>query len=260
MLRIESSRLDVTPEVRCTRGVGRLVSAGWMPPDGIVPAGMGPAKRQELRCGYLAAPCLRAVGASIDPKIDGGQEQHLMGASRTETKLAVSEIALEIARLDHRGSIHPRSRRYANRETADERSAIELLGQVTLERTMDNEEGLCRPAAAQAAHGPLTRGCSRSAARQERIFRQLYYLAEHASSLFKPDEPGVPPIVLSLARLLSERGVWYRLSRNLPAESCRDAAQKRDRLGHVEIELWEELKSFLRWPDRVRRETTRLPR
>jgi len=39
--------------------------------------------------------------------------------------------------------------------------------------------------------------------------------------------------------------VWYKFSRNLPAHSCREAAHKRQRLGHEGIPLWDELKSLL---------------
>lgn len=44
---------------------------------------------------------------------------------------------------------------------------------------------------------------------------------------------------------LERLGVWHLVSRNLPATSCADAAQKRDRLGSVGIPLWDELKSHV---------------
>src|SRR4051812_3134265 len=44
---------------------------------------------------------------------------------------------------------------------------------------------------------------------------------------------------------LQERGIWHVLSRNLPAESCPDAANKRNRLGHTGIPLSDELKSHV---------------
>lgn len=53
-----------------------------------------------------------------------------------------------------------------------------------------------------------------------------------------------PPSVARITAFLSERGVWYVLGRNREARSCRDAAQKRVRLGETGIPLWDELKSF----------------
>ena len=53
-----------------------------------------------------------------------------------------------------------------------------------------------------------------------------------------------PPSVARTAAFLSERDVWYVLGRNHEAHSCRDAANKRTRLGEVGIPLWDELKSF----------------
>jgi aspartate/glutamate racemase len=61
--------------------------------------------------------------------------------------------------------------------------------------------------------------------------------------LVRPGED-VPLAVQRTAQFLAQRGVWYLLSRNSAARSCRDAAHKRDRLGHVGIPLWDELKSF----------------
>jgi aspartate racemase len=55
----------------------------------------------------------------------------------------------------------------------------------------------------------------------------------------------VPHSVRRCAEHLSELGVWHQFSRNEPAMSCQDAAQKRNRLGHRGIPLWDELKSFL---------------
>jgi len=55
----------------------------------------------------------------------------------------------------------------------------------------------------------------------------------------------VPEAVRSCALRLHELGLWYQLSRNEPATSCKDAARKRNRLGHKGIPLWDELKSFL---------------
>jgi len=63
-------------------------------------------------------------------------------------------------------------------------------------------------------------------------------------SLLRSGETSVPRAVLQTAGFLKERGVWWQLSRNHEAFSCRDAARKRWRLGHEGIELWNELKSF----------------
>jgi aspartate/glutamate racemase len=59
-------------------------------------------------------------------------------------------------------------------------------------------------------------------------------------------EPGekVPAAVLECSERLSRLGVWHQFSRNTQAMSCQDAAQKRTRLGHTGIPLWDELKSF----------------
>jgi len=54
----------------------------------------------------------------------------------------------------------------------------------------------------------------------------------------------VPPAVRQTVKFLSSKGVWWQLSRNHEAFSCRDAARKRRRLGHEGIELWNELKSY----------------
>lgn len=53
-----------------------------------------------------------------------------------------------------------------------------------------------------------------------------------------------PPGVQRVVDFLEERGVWFVLSRNRQARSCRDAAHKRQRLGYVGIPLHDELKSF----------------
>jgi len=45
-------------------------------------------------------------------------------------------------------------------------------------------------------------------------------------------------------KFLQGRQIWFQLSRNREARSCRDAAQKRNRLGHEGIPLCDELKSY----------------
>lgn len=64
------------------------------------------------------------------------------------------------------------------------------------------------------------------------------------------DDP--PPSVAHTAQFLADREVWFVLGRNHEARSCRDAANKRTRLGETGIPLWDELKSFFgsaQYPD-----------
>lgn len=55
----------------------------------------------------------------------------------------------------------------------------------------------------------------------------------------------VPSAVMNCAVRLEQLGIWHQFSRNRLAMSCSDAAQKRNRLGHTGIPLWDELKSYL---------------
>ncbi len=66
-----------------------------------------------------------------------------------------------------------------------------------------------------------------------------------ARDLLDEGEASVPEGVLRTIALLTSLGVWFRLSRNRTAFSCRDAARKRRRLGTEGIEIWNELKSWL---------------
>src|SRR5580765_1923117 len=66
-----------------------------------------------------------------------------------------------------------------------------------------------------------------------------------AHALLAEGEVLLPDGVLRTIDCLSSLGVWFRLSRNRPALSCRDAARKRRRLGSEGIEIWNELKSWL---------------
>lgn len=66
-----------------------------------------------------------------------------------------------------------------------------------------------------------------------------------ARALLKPTEGDLPEAVVRSVTWLARAGLWFGLSRNAPATSCRDAARKRWRLGHEGIELWNELKTFL---------------
>ncbi|KPA17550.1 aspartate racemase-like protein [Candidatus Magnetomorum sp. HK-1] len=64
------------------------------------------------------------------------------------------------------------------------------------------------------------------------------------SSYLKKNEY-VPEKVRKVVKYLYENDVGFILSRNKKAESCKDARSKRNRLGHVGITLFEELKSFV---------------
>lgn len=55
----------------------------------------------------------------------------------------------------------------------------------------------------------------------------------------------LPKEVFRCAEILMDLEVWHQFSRNPKAMSCQDAAQRRNRLGHIGIPLWDELKSFL---------------
>jgi len=55
----------------------------------------------------------------------------------------------------------------------------------------------------------------------------------------------VPEKVCKVVKFLYDNNVGFILSRNKKAESCKDARSKRNRLGHVGITLFEELKSFV---------------
>jgi aspartate/glutamate racemase/prolyl-tRNA editing enzyme YbaK/EbsC (Cys-tRNA(Pro) deacylase) len=63
--------------------------------------------------------------------------------------------------------------------------------------------------------------------------------------LLKDDEKGLPEGVKKVIDFFDSNRLWFQLSRNLPAGNCRDAVNKRTRLGHTGIPLGHELKSFL---------------
>lgn len=67
---------------------------------------------------------------------------------------------------------------------------------------------------------------------------------EEAFELCQPEETIVPVAVQRTIEFLRRRSVWFQLSRNREARSCRDAAHKRNRLGHEGIPLFDELKSY----------------
>lgn len=61
--------------------------------------------------------------------------------------------------------------------------------------------------------------------------------------LLKREERGVPQRVSDALDFLDSHNIWYIVSRNSPATSCRDAASRRLRLGSTGIPLSDELKS-----------------
>lgn len=65
-----------------------------------------------------------------------------------------------------------------------------------------------------------------------------------AESLLKASESVVPVAVQRVERFLAQTGIWFRFTRNATAMSCRDAANRRERLGHIGIPIWDELKSI----------------
>ena len=54
----------------------------------------------------------------------------------------------------------------------------------------------------------------------------------------------IPAMVKKTIKFFEDNNIWYILSKNLESRSCRDAANKRYRLGHIGISLQDELKSF----------------
>lgn len=58
-------------------------------------------------------------------------------------------------------------------------------------------------------------------------------------------QSGVPQNVQAVIKFCASRYMGIILSRNIPAFSCRDACQKRKRLGHEGIPLFNELKSMI---------------
>lgn len=69
-------------------------------------------------------------------------------------------------------------------------------------------------------------------------------IRKELASLLRIGE-NIPKEVLQCAKKLQSLDIWHQFSRNSKVMSCQDAAQKRHRLGHVGIPLWDELKSFL---------------
>ncbi len=57
-------------------------------------------------------------------------------------------------------------------------------------------------------------------------------------------ETDIPKPVKEIINFFERKNIWFNLSRNVEAFSCRDAAQKRNRLGYAKIPLRDELKSY----------------
>ena len=63
-------------------------------------------------------------------------------------------------------------------------------------------------------------------------------------ALLRPGEAALPDPVSRTIEFLDRLGVWYIISRNSPATSCRDAIDRRIRLGSKGIPLCDELKTL----------------
>lgn len=63
--------------------------------------------------------------------------------------------------------------------------------------------------------------------------------------LLQKGEIDLPTGVKTTIDFFEKKNLWFQLSRNFEAKSCRDAANKRNRLGHTGIPLHDELKSFM---------------
>jgi aspartate/glutamate racemase len=66
-----------------------------------------------------------------------------------------------------------------------------------------------------------------------------------ASKCLHRDECEIPPGVVSTIKFFVRNDLWFVLSRNPTVLSCRDAASRRTRLGHLGIPLSDELRSYL---------------
>ena len=67
---------------------------------------------------------------------------------------------------------------------------------------------------------------------------------EKYNNLLHSYETQVPSTVIRVLKYLEEKEIWFKASRNSEAFSCKDAANKRNRLGHKGIPLRHELKSY----------------
>lgn len=69
--------------------------------------------------------------------------------------------------------------------------------------------------------------------------------ALQAKHLLRKDEAAIPDNVLRVVEYCTAKGIGFALSRNEPAGNCRDARNKRHRLGHDGIALYDEMKSLV---------------
>lgn len=72
---------------------------------------------------------------------------------------------------------------------------------------------------------------------KKKNYRKYYYL-------LKEGESALPAEVRKTIDFFSSNNIWFHLSRNSEARSCREAASRRFRLGHIGIPLEHELKSY----------------
>src|SRR4051812_8397841 len=73
---------------------------------------------------------------------------------------------------------------------------------------------------------------------------------------FGGEDAELPKRVQSARDFFKRNGLWYRLTQNSVATSCRDAAARRQRLGKEGIPIYDELRSFCGaayYPDGSRR-------
>ena len=69
-------------------------------------------------------------------------------------------------------------------------------------------------------------------------------ISNATAKLLLSGEIAPPDAVQRAESFLKKLEIWFAFSRNHEARSCRDAAHKRNRLGHEGIPLWDEMKSF----------------
>ena len=70
-------------------------------------------------------------------------------------------------------------------------------------------------------------------------------IRQSLEGLLLKGETEVPEAVVRCAERLQELRIWHQFSRNSEAAGCKDAAHRRNRLGHEGIPPWDELKSLL---------------
>ena len=78
-----------------------------------------------------------------------------------------------------------------------------------------------------------------------KIFFEENNIYQDAIKLLKENEVDLSKNVKETIKFFVENNIWYILSRNPIVKSCKEAANKRYRLGHIGIPLEDELKSYL---------------